>query len=399
MFFRRVELSVRGRQVILSTLVGLVVTALSSVAVVGVTHSYLRGRVGTAMDLVLADLQREYVKFGGLSAQFRECIDDDIEEHGPAVTQIAVLSPQGRTLYATPPFRHRHHRRRERSVDLVDGNVVRIVCDVEDIWDFETFLGFLLSGIGLASVLLVGLSSHFLGGRILKLNQLVEAKNRAIEELKTLTDDIAHDLRTPLTRLNMAAEAAMMGTAADKLAEYVLRDTGAMVEMINTMLEISQTGFRIDRTPREDLALTDIVRQSGELYTAIAEDQGVRLEVSLPSVPLYYSAHKAKIQQVVGNLLENALKFTPRGGRVTLTLADELKCVRLIVADTGCGISEKDLPHVFQRFYRADSSRNLPGNGLGLALVQAIVTSYGGHVSCSSVLGEGSCFTVRLPKA
>ena len=281
---------------------------------------------------------------------------------------------------------------------LSDGNCISVEFDIEDVWNFEIFLGFLLAGICLFSVVLVGLFSYFLGGRILRLNQIVEAKNRAIEELRTLTDDIAHDLRTPLTRLNMAAEASLTGGDVGKLAEGVARETGAMVEMINTMLEISQAGFRIDRTPREDLDLADIVRQSGELYAAIAEDQGLVLSVEAPSTPVLYSAHKAKIQQLIGNLLENALKFTPRGGKVTLALDEDAEAIRIAVTDTGCGIEEKDLPHVFQRFYRADSSRNLPGNGLGLALVHAIVTSYGGRVTCSSKPGEGSRFVVSLER-
>ena len=398
MFFRISSLSVRTRQVLLSVLVGTVVSVLASVAVLSVTHSHLRGRIRMAMDLILADLQGEYVECGGLSAKFRECIDVDVEEHGATTTRIAVMAPGKRVLYATPPLRHRHHVRKERRAMLSDGNCISVEFDIKDVWNFEVFLGFLLAGICLFSVVLVGLFSYFLGGRILRLNQIVEAKNRAIEELRTLTDDIAHDLRTPLTRLNMAAEASLTGGDVGKLAEGVARETGAMVEMINTMLEISQAGFRIDRTPREDLDLADIVRRSGELYAAIAEDQGLVLSVEAPSTPVLYSAHKAKIQQLIGNLLENALKFTPRGGKVTLALEEDAAAIRIVVTDTGCGIAEKDLSHVFQRFYRADSSRNLPGNGLGLALVHAIVTSYGGRVTCSSKPGEGSRFVVSLER-
>jgi len=169
--------------------------------------------------------------------------------------------------------------------------------------------------------------------------------------------------------------------------------------MINTMLEISQTGFRIDHTPRETLNLTVIVQASAELYETIAEDQGVSLKVSVPDKAVMYAAHKGKIQQVIGNLLDNAIKFTRKGGSVTLSLSETPEAVRLSVADTGCGISPDDIPHVCQRFYRADSSRNLPGNGLGLALVHAIVTSYGGTIGCQSEQGHGATFIVCLPRA
>ena len=398
MYFRISSLSVCSRQVLLSVLVGTVVSVLASVAVLCVTHRHLRGRVLEVMDLIKSDLQAEYVEHGGLSAKFRECINEDVEEHGATVTHISVVSQDGEVLYETPPLRSRHHARRVRRGELPDGNLICVERDVEDVWDFEVFLGGLLLGISIFSVVLVGFFSYFLGGRILKLNQVVEAKNRAIEELKTLTDDIAHDLRTPLTRLNMAAEASLTDGETETLAENVSRETSAMVEMINTMLEISQAGFRIDRAPRENLDMVEIVRKSGELYMAIAEDQGVNLLVEVPPVPIHYPAHKAKIQQLVGNLLENALKFTPCGGSVTLALEKYDGTIRLVVSDTGCGIAEKDLPHIFQRFYRADTSRNLPGNGLGLALVHAIVTSYGGQVSCASRLGEGSRFVVSLAR-
>ena len=100
---------------------------------------------------------------------------------------------------------------------------------------------------------------------------------------------------------------------------------------------------------------------------------------------------------MVGNLLDNALKFTPKGGSVSMSLEETPGFVRLRIRDTGCGPA--DLPHVFQRFYRADTSRNLPGNGLGLALVQAVVVSYGGRVTCVSEPGKGAEFVVKLPKS
>lgn len=398
MSFPKIDFSLRGKQVLLSVVIGITVTILSSCMILGITHSYLHARVQTMLSLVLKDLEGEYAEHHGPSPKFDECIDEDVEEHGATVMQITLFDGEGRAIYATPKLRHRHHPRKALSITLPDGNVIHVEYDIEDIHTFEIYLSLLLSAIGLVSVVLVGVSSYFLGGRILKLNQLVSAKDRAIEELKTLTDDIAHDLRTPLTRLNMAAEASLVNGTIEKLAESVARDTNGMVEMINTMLEISQTGFRIDRTPRETLSLTEIIRQSGEIYRTIAEDQNVAFDVETPPHDVIYSGHKAKLQQLVGNLIENAFKFTPRDGKVTLRLEERVDGIRIIVLDTGCGIAEVDMPHIFQRFYRADSSRNLPGNGLGLALVQAIATSYGGRVTCSSQLGQGSQFAVFLPR-
>ena len=398
MFAKHANLSARGRLVFWCVIAYTCVTLISMTIVWAVTHHHIHGRDGKMMRRILADLQAEYGEFGGLTPKFTHCVDEDVEEHNANKTQISVVAPDGAALYATRAVAHPDNRLRHESAELPDGNRIVVAYDINDSVDFDSFLAILLAVIAFVSIVGVAMFSRLLGERILKLNQLVETKDRAIAELKTLTDDIAHDLRTPLTRLHMAAEAALAKEASVELAEKVAHDTGSMVEMINTMLEISQTGFRIDRTPREELDLTELVRQSGELYQSLAEDQQLALVVSHPNSPVYCSAHKAKLQQVLGNLLDNALKFTPRGGRVELALETTETAHRLIVSDTGCGIAAKDLPYVFKRFYRADASRNLPGNGLGLALVDAIVTSYGGKITCTSTPGTGTVFTVDLPK-
>lgn len=229
-------------------------------------------------------------------------------------------------------------------------------------------------------------------------NGMCDKNEKTLNELRVLTDNIAHDLRTPLTRLSMAAETVLTGgTLRDPLPDRVLGEARGMLEMINTMLEISQTGAKIDRSPRTDLDFAHLVRDLGDFYQPLAEQAGLTLRVHVPERGLAFSGHRAKLQQLVGNLLENAIKYTPRGGRIDLSLDTLPEGVRLIVADTSCGISAADLPHIYTRFWRADASRSLPGNGLGLALVKAIVTSYGGRLHCDSVPGQGSAFTVVLP--
>lgn len=229
-------------------------------------------------------------------------------------------------------------------------------------------------------------------------NGMCDKNEKTLNELRVLTDNIAHDLRTPLTRLSMAAETVLTGgTLRDPLPDRVLGEARGMLEMINTMLEISQTGAKIDRSPRTDLDFAHLVRDLGDFYQPLAEQAGLTLRVHVPERGLAFSGHRAKLQQLVGNLLENAIKYTPRGGRIDLSLDTLPEGVRLVVADTGCGISAADLPHIYTRFWRADASRSLPGNGLGLALVKAIVTSYDGRLHCDSVPGQGSAFTVVLP--
>ena len=230
-------------------------------------------------------------------------------------------------------------------------------------------------------------------------NRMAEENEKTLSDLRTLTDDIAHDLRTPLTRLRVAAETAIMGgDAARSLAEDVFEESSAMLEMINTMLAISQTEGRMRSTPSERIEMVGFVASVLELYSVLAEEVPVTLSSSLPADPVYVSAHKGRLQQMLGNLMDNALKFTPKGGKIEVRLCGNP--LSLSVANTGPGIPAKDLPHIFKRFWRGDESRSLPGNGLGLALVKAIVATYGGSVTCESTPGKWTVFTVTgLPLA
>ena len=230
-------------------------------------------------------------------------------------------------------------------------------------------------------------------------NRMGEKNEEAMADLRSLTDDIAHDLRTPLTRLMASAEAAALGNVdlQRPLPETVTDEVSAMLEMINTMLEISQTENRIDRTPRENVDLVSFVTRVVDLYSALAEESGISLESNLPQQPVMFSGHAGKLQRLLGNLLDNAMKFTPKGGRVVVSLLSDP--VVLTVANTGPGIAAENIPHVFKRFWRAEKSRSLPGNGLGLALVKAIATSYGGTASCLSEPDGWTTFRITLTQS
>ncbi len=422
----RRSLSLRGRLVLLAVLSSGVLSLAGSALALALSGRHVLGGVDAVITRLLTDLQAEYAEFGGLTDEFVHCMEVDVSEHH--ATSVVICDATNGVLYASKSPRgvraclqdaiaegrasgrfsthgdkvdgRPHLSLRFRVAPLVDGRTVAISRDVTEIERFLAVQVLVLGGVAFLITAFSGLLAFFIGGRILRLNDLVEEKDRAYAELRRLTDDIAHDLRTPLTRLSLAAESSAGGGAADApLVRQVMSETEAMLELVNTMLDISQTETRLDRTPREDVDLGEVVRKACELYAPLAEDAGLALSAETPDVPLVFSGHKGKIQRLLANLVENAVKYTPRGGRVAVALKSVKGGVALSVADTGCGIAAADVPFVFRRFWRADASRHLPGNGLGLALVKAIATSYGGTVSCVSEEGKGSTFTAFLPIA
>lgn len=242
-----------------------------------------------------------------------------------------------------------------------------------------------------------------------EIEELVEAFNtmnanteRLFEELRTVTDDVAHDLRTPLTRIRGLAEITVSGPQElaryQEMAAVTAEECAGMLQIINTMLEITRMEHAIETLECTRLDWAELLRRAEELYQPSAEDLGIRLEFRLPEHAWVF-ADRLKLQRAAANLLDNALKFTPSGGTVTVTLEPEETQWLLRVADTGCGIAPENIEHVFERFFRSDPSRSRPGNGLGLSLVRAIALAHGGSVEVSSELGRGTEFRFRLPKA
>ena len=413
--------------------------------------------------LATEDLVREYKECGGDASRLKLDMVSDVESHGNENLFLLVSSPSGRILVAasssesvlrkmfqearkgkTGTYRFKRGRRsglgreisiRARNTPLPDGNVLSVGYNVTDA-EYNLIHVAILLGSAMLMTLFVGaltgailarkftaplrnlvvaaekIASGDYSARVLasaegwEITRVEEAFNKmgdkneaAMADLRALTDDIAHDLRTPLTRLNAAAESAALGNSDQQrsLPETVTDEVSAMLEMINTMLEISQTENRIDRTPRENVDLVSSVTRAVDLYSALAEESGISLESNLPQQPVMFSGHAEKLQRLLGNLLDNAMKFTPKGGRVVVSLLPDP--IVLTVANTGPGIAAEDIPHVFKRFWRAEKSRSLPGNGLGLALVKAIATSYGGTASCLSEPDGWTTFRITLTQS
>ena len=228
-------------------------------------------------------------------------------------------------------------------------------------------------------------------------NDMLSRTQGAIHDLKELSDDMAHDLKTPLTRLLARAELAFYEKSDMLPAGDVAEDCRAMLDMVNALLDLSRATNGPRPNPGDSADLAEVARSSVNLFSSLAEDKGVSIETDIPEGRLLVSAHIVHVQRIAANLIDNAIKFTNEGGTVTVSARKDGEMAKLTVADTGCGMAESELPNIFKRFWRSDASRAIAGNGLGLALVKAFAESCGGSVSVDSALGHGSVFAVAIP--
>ena len=170
-----------------------------------------------------------------------------------------------------------------------------------------------------------------------------------------------------------------------------------MLQILNSTLEIAEAQAGAATLALEDVDLAAVAEEAHEIFGTLAEDAGVAL-VFEPHPPCAVRADRGRVQRIVANLIDNALKFTPAGGRVTLRVAEADAWVTFEVKDTGLGIAPTELPRVFERFYRGDRSRTGRGSGLGLSLARAFARAHGGDLTAVSTPGVGSVFTLRLKR-
>jgi two-component system heavy metal sensor histidine kinase CusS len=179
-----------------------------------------------------------------------------------------------------------------------------------------------------------------------------------------------------------------------------LEECGRLARMIDSLLFLARAENPRTQVPREPVEVARELEAVREFYEAAAAEVGVALRVAARP-PLHAEVNRPLLQRAVGNLVENALAHTPAGGEVTLTAGPDQRGVRVAVADTGCGIPEEHLEHVFDRFYRADRARSAKGGGvgLGLAIVKGIVELHGGAVEIDSTVGHGTRVALVFPSA
>lgn len=234
------------------------------------------------------------------------------------------------------------------------------------------------------------------------LNRMIKRLDDAFQHINRFSADASHELRTPLTILQLELEGiAQSHRLNPSLTDQIgsaLEETHRMSHIVESLLAISRLDAGELKMERVRLDLGQLAASTADQMKLLAEEKSIRLSSDVTS-ETHVEGDRSRLQQVIVNLVANAIKYTQEGGNVTVRVRQELGTAVLEVSDNGAGIPKYALPHVFERFYRADKarSRNSGGAGLGLAIVKAICTAHGAELSVSSQEGNGSLFRVELP--
>ncbi len=257
----------------------------------------------------------------------------------------------------------------------------------------------LLNGLALGVVVSVICSSV---GIFWLTRQTLKPIEQAFLELKRFTDDASHELKSPLMAMHGNLEFVLKRANLEPehrtkllIVEQAINDIAALAD---DLLFLARAGVHETGEPRQVIDLNSIITEVVDNFSSSAEEKKIELQFA-PLERLFVSGRSDDLRKLFGNIISNAILYTPVGGKVTTTTEHNDGEVTVKVEDTGIGIADRDLTRIFDRFWRADRARSYRsgGSGLGLAIAKTIAKQHNGKIAVSSVIGKGSCFTISLP--
>jgi signal transduction histidine kinase len=227
-------------------------------------------------------------------------------------------------------------------------------------------------------------------------NRMAQRIEETINTLQRFVSDAAHELNTPITALRTNLELIERDASEPDVINRALSQIKRLEDLTQNLLRLSRLESQTEAIEILPVDVVAVTHEVAQFHASQAEQAGITLQLDLPEQPLFADAHDSQLQHALSNLVHNAIKFTPSGGTVSISVQGETNYIFINVEDTGIGIPDDDMPYLFNRFHRARNASRYAGSGLGLAIVKAIITRFGGLVTAQKT-DNGTRFTVQLP--